>query len=96
MNKFKFGEKVLVSGYLVRKRKQDIRTWEAFSYPTPKEALFLGYRTLSNGVMKYWDNFDGEGGGYFLKATEFFKGACICIEGKKPQNIALTQVEKLQ
>lgn len=83
-----FGDPCLVTGYLVRVRHGSDRSWEVHPYPNPKEAIFLGERTLWDGR---WES-DPHDEGYYFSQIYPLKGACICIKGRKPQNVLLSQV----
>lgn len=97
MSNFQFGERVQVTGYLIRKQEGEKRFWEAFSYPSPKEGLFLGTRSLYNGLYRYYPNYtmDGDEGGQSFSIKEVIPSACICIKNRKPENVFLTMVQKI-
>lgn len=87
-----FGDFCKVTGYLIRVRNGFERSWEKHFYSEPKEATFLGKRTLWNGR---WET-DSDDEGYYFSQIKPLKGACICIRGRKPQNVLLEQVIELK
>jgi hypothetical protein len=93
--KFQFGERVLVDGNLARIKVGDKRTWVRSNYPQPREAIFLGYRTLADGEVKYYSYPYNEDGDIYLKVTTYHPSACICIKGFKPENVFLSMITKL-
>jgi hypothetical protein len=90
--KLKFGDRILVYGYIIRSRSGNKRVWYPIYYPTQREAIFLGKRTLHNGEMDYSPtDIDGESD-YYFHSKERIPGACICRKGHKPENIFLSQI----
>jgi len=88
----KFGDFCLVTGYLLRVKSGTNRSWQVHNYSSPKEAIFLGKRTLWNGS---WES-DSHNEGYYFSQIKPLKGACICIKGRKPQNVLLEQIIELK
>lgn len=87
-----FGDFCKVIGYLVRVRNGSERSWEKHYYLETKEAIFLGKRTLWNGR---WET-DSQSEGYYFSQIKPLRGACICIRGRKPQNVLLEQIIELR
>jgi hypothetical protein len=59
MSDLKFGDRVVVANLMMRRFSDDGHTkawepWPAYIKPkAPREGIFLGYRTLQNGIVHY-------------------------------------------
>lgn len=90
---FSFGEKVIVEGQLIRhKGPNGSRWWSSIKRESPTEAIFLGAYNLSNGHVD-WEYSDDGGSSYFDHKT-LIPGAWICIKGRKPEKVFLSDVHK--
>lgn len=86
----KFGDKILVKASLKRiKGWNNLRKWERSEWAQPKEAIFLGLRTLSNGIVAH----DPDMGGYYFEPGDYIKGAWICIKGRNPEKVFLSDCQ---
>lgn len=104
VEKFEFGDRILVKArierhkYNVDENDQIIpdtkyRRWARYEYDSPKEAIFLGKRTLANGKIEpgvYSEDMD------YFSADKYIERAWICIKGKNPQKVFLSDCEKIQ
>ena len=95
--KFYFGETIQVTGKLLRTRPDSkTRNWVVKSSP-PRNAIFLGYRTLYDGEIK-WEfdsDFDSGNSYTYFKHSKTHKAALICTKGRKPEYAFLDMIEKL-
>lgn len=96
MNKFEFGQKVRITHKLIRRRKQitinskegigiesieDQRVW--IRVENSKVGLYIGQRTLRNGIMDYYGEVDN--GGYGFIPKEYFQVALVvCSQNENP------------
>ena len=69
------------------------KTWIENKVPET-EGIYLGTRTLQNGV-RYWEGDDMDGGYYIFEARERFQVALVCSPGKNPRYVPLTAVEEI-
>lgn len=92
MTEFKFRDKVLIKASLVRNKEKDKRWWSHSKvYNPPVKAIFLGKRILSNG---HNDGITTEGGYEpYFDHDEYIPGAWICIEGRNPEKVFLSDIE---
>ena len=61
MSTLGFGDRVVVTNVMSRRQKGNDKTWEPrpdYIKPKRREGIFLGYRTLQNGIVHYGYNGD--------------------------------------
>jgi hypothetical protein len=85
----------LVKAKISRHTDGNRKYWLREELAKPKPAIFLGTRTLQNGTYGYEDfpNEDGYETVWSPEPDSFIPGAWICIEGKNPEKVFLSDVE---
>lgn len=94
--KFEFGEKVRVKATILRmKGPNSARYWEKLE-DTNFEAIFLGYRRLSDGHVDYeYDDYTDKQYTSGFTTTKAHKGALVCREGFNPIKVFLEHIEPI-
>lgn len=92
--KIPFGTRVRVKASIIRMHYPgNIRKWEKYD-DVNYEAIFLGYRTLSDGKFGYnYYSILDEGSDFYWEIEKTHKGALICQKGKSPIKVFLEHIE---
>jgi hypothetical protein len=93
-----FGARVAVRAIYVRRRRHSIekrawvKWWQAQNLSSPREALYIGHRTLQDG----WNDYIGEEEGIaFVPERRFRAGLVVFTERSRPVLVPLDALEVL-
>ena len=89
-----FGARVRVSAYYSRAGaasagRKTRKAWHRWEYSTPRHALYIGKRTLSDGYVEWWE----EEGYAYTPERHFIAALVVFSERERPVLVPLDALE---